>query len=214
MRARTLFVVLLAVVTTAACDEATGTLDGLTETEVQELADGMIATSFGATGEVAQADLASTDGLVLQLAGDTVTSTTEFVTTRTCVRGGQVVLEGTRERVWDRDTRTGSSDLALTKTHEDCARPLRDRDVTITVNGAPNIAVEVHHAWADGERDGLQTMSMNGTIDWATDDDRSGTCTIDVDVTFDPDARTRTVSGTVCNRTFERTTTWQGGGGG
>ena len=216
MRTRSLVLLLAAAATLSACQDVVGTRDDLSDLEIDELADVLITTSFDVTGDVAAADASVTSdaGAGLALPADPITSHTEFTHTRSCVLGGQRVLEGTRDREWDRATRTGFSDLSLTKTHQACSRPTRSRDISITLDGAPNIAVEAHHQWADGRRSGLQTLSMEGAVDWATSDDRSGTCTIDVDVTFDPETSTRTAVGTVCSRSFERTTTWSHGGHG
>ncbi len=214
MNTRRLAVLLIAAAALPACDETLGTGGGLSVEEAEALAETMIATSFDATGSVALADASVTSGdTELLLYANPITSHTEFTVTRSCVIDGQVVLEGTRDREWDRQTHSGSSDLSLTKTHEDCTRPLRRDGVTITLNGAPNVAVEAHHEWADGRRNGLQTMSLEGAVDWATSDDRSDTCVIDLHITFDPETRTRTVEGQVCNRTIEATTTWRRGDG-
>lgn len=207
MRTRNLLIAMLAIGGLTACQDVAGTAGGLTADEVSELAEGMIATSYDATGQVAEADASiAAEGLALSV--DPITSHTEFTITRSCLLGGQVVLEGTRDREWDRAIHSGSSDLSLTKTHQDCTRPLRGADVTVTLNGADHVAVEAHHEWADGRRSGLQTLSMEGAVAWETSDDRSGTCEIDLDVTFDPETHTRTVVGQVCNRTFDVTTTW------
>ena len=207
MRTRNLLIAILAVGGLTACQDAAGTGGGLTADEVQALADGMIAGSFDATAQVSDADASTTaEGLALYV--DPTTSHTEFTITRGCLLGGQVVLEGIRDREWDRATHSGSSDLSLTKTHQDCARPLRNTDVTVTLNGADHVMVEAHHQWADGRRSGLQTLSMDGAVAWETSDDRSGTCEIDLDVTFDPETHTRTVLGQVCHRTLDITTTW------
>lgn len=201
---------LLAILALGACDGATGPDDGaLSDLEVTALSDAMVDADFALTAEAALAgETGAGDGVLL----DPITATTEFTTTRTCPAGGRVVVEGTHVRVRDPETHSGSSDLSLTKTHEACARVVRT--VTITVNGDPNVAVAAHHAWADGRRDGPQTLTMEGALAWSTDDGREGRCTIDVSATFDPETRTRTVSGTFCQRTFERTTTWTGGEGG
>ena len=211
MQLRALTVLALTAVALAGCEDVLGSDGDLTADEVDVLTDDIVATAFGVTGPAATADASTVDAEPdgdAELAADPITSRTEFVTIRTCPLGGQLVVEGTREREWDRETRSGTSDLALTKTHEDCARALRRADVTITLNGAPNVAVEAHHAWENGQRVGLQTLDMEGAIDWETSDGRSGTCPIDVEAVFDPETHTRTVTGTVCDRTFERTTTW------
>lgn len=211
MNTRTLIVAALAVTGLTACQDVVGTSGDLSRDEAIQIADGMATSSFDATGTVASADASTTDGTLLIYA-DPITSSTQFTITRPCLLGGQVVREGTRDRVWDRQAHTGFSDLSLTKTHEDCTRPFRDTDVTVTLNGAPNVAVQAHHEWAAGQRSGLQTLSMEGAIDWRTSDDRSGTCTIDLDISFDPDTHTRTVVGTACRTTIDMTTTWHHGG--
>lgn len=208
MRVRNVLFTVLAVGTLTACQDVVGSSSGLTADEVTELADAMIASSFDVTGQVAEAD-ASETAETLALSVDPITSHTEFTMTRSCLLGGQVVLEGTRDREWDRATHSGFSDLALTKTHQDCSRPLRGADVSVTLNGAEYVAVDAHHEWANGRRSGLQTLSLEGAVDWVTSDERSGTCVVDLDVTFDPETHTRTVKGQVCNRTFDITTTWQ-----
>ena len=206
MRAR--LIPALVVLALAACDDAAGPDAGdLSAAEVAALSDAMVDADFALTGDVAAADAATG----LPVAAEPITATTEFTRTRTCPAGGQVVVEGSHVRVWDRDTHSGSSDLALTKTHQACARTVDA--VTITLNGDPDVAVEAHHAWADGQRDGPQTLTMLGAVAWSADDGREGRCTIDVSAVFDPDTHTRTVTGTFCDRTFQRTTTWTGMGG-
>lgn len=210
MRARLLpLLPLLSLGALPACDDAAapGT-GGLTADEVTALSDAMVDADFDLTGTVALAGLEAE--LDPQVSADPVTATTEFTVSRPCPVDGQVVVEGVHVRVWDRETHTGTSDLSLVKTHEACARTVGT--VTITVQGQPNVALEAHHAWADGRRDGLQTLTMKGGIGWSTDDGREGACAIDVSATFDPEAHTRTVTGTFCNRVFERTTTWTGMG--
>lgn len=214
--ARKLALPLIAAVALVGCDDAVGTTGGLTPEEVAALADTVVVTTFTATSEVAVADASTADLGGTGLAAAT-SSTTEFVTTRDCPLGGQLLLEGIRERTWDREARTGSMDLQVTKTHQACVRPFDEGDITITLNGADNIQVAAHHEFAAGQRSGLQSMTMIGAVDWVTSDDREGTCEIDVVASFDPETRTRTVTGTVCGQEIDHTREWQhsgmGGGG-
>lgn len=205
---------IVAALALAACDDGAGPAGtALTSEEIATLSDAMVESDFAATGEVAATDTETgTVSLDPSVAPGPVTTTTEFTVTRTCPVGGQVVMEGSHVRVWDRATHSGSSHLSLTKTHEECARSLRR--VTITVNGDPNIAVEAHHEWAHGQRFGAQTLSIQGGFTWFTDDGREGACSIDIEASFDPETRTRTVVGTFCDRTIDRTTTWEADGGG
>ncbi len=199
----TWFVALLAVgVMAGACDDATSVQDGLSADEVDALASTMADEAFAASGDVAIA--VNDAGVGIQPA---VVVTTTFTVTRTCPGGGDVTFEGERVRDWDRETRDGTMDMTMTKTHNACVRTPRQHAVTI--NGDPDIQVVVHRARETGDWSGEQTMSLDGGFTWSTDDDRSGSCVVDIDVVYDPDTRTRTVTGTFCNRTIERTTTWE-----
>ncbi|MFW6331477.1 MAG: hypothetical protein ACOC3J_07115 [Gemmatimonadota bacterium] len=197
----------LAALGLTACEDAIGPGTALTADEMTGLSDAMIAEAYAITGDYAAQAMTAADpeGAASGIVAD-VTATTDFTITRTCPAGGEIVVEGTRVRVRDPETRSGSMDLDMTKTHDACARQVRRATVTLT--GQPHIAVVAHHGWEDGVLAGLQTLSLDGGFAWTSDDDRSGECVVDLDVQFDPDARTRTVSGTFCNRTIDATTTW------
>lgn len=205
---RTRLAPFVAVLALVACDDAAGPEGArLTGEEITTLSGAMVEEDFAYTGEVTAGQPPSAG-----VAADPVTSTTEFSGTRPCPLGGQVAMEGTRVRTWDAETQTGTGDLSLVKTHEACARNVRN--VTVTLVGDPDIAVEAHHAWQVGVGwIGLQTLSIEGGFAWSTDDGREGSCLVDIDAVFDPETLTRTVSGTFCEHTFEQTTTWSGGRG-
>lgn len=188
-----------------ACDDAAGPGTGLDAEELATLSEAMVAGDFDYSASVAAAQ---PEGAAVAL--DPVTATGEFSGARPCPVGGQILFEGTRSRTWDSETLEGSADLSMTKTHEACAREVRD--VVITLNGDPNIAIEAHHAWNAEGPTGLQTLSIHGAFTWSTDDGREGACTVDIEASFDPETMTRTVVGTFCDRTWEETTTWSGGG--
>jgi len=196
------FVALLALGAMAgACDDATTVEDGLTTGEAEELASAMADEAFAVSGDVA---VASDDaGAEIR---PLVVVTTTFEVTRTCPGGGDVTLAGERVREWDRETRNGTMDMTMTKTHNACVRTPREHAVTL--DGDPNVEVAVHRAREGGDWSGEQTMSMDGAFTWSTDDGRSGTCVVDIDAVYDPETQTRTVTGTFCDRTIERTTTW------
>lgn len=204
----------LGLIALAGCQDLVGTDGRLTSDEVAQLSEAMVASTFETSSEVATSDASLTGNAAASVEAAPVTSTTEFVRTRSCELGGRVVVEGTRERVWDRAEGTGSMTLEMTRAHEECAHPLRrasgGADVTITLNG--EVEVRAYHEWVMGERHGLQTMTMLGEVSWETSDDRSGTCVIDIAASFDPETRTRTVTGTFCDREIDRTTTWHHGG--
>jgi hypothetical protein len=210
----------LALAVVAACSDSVGNAGDLTDIEVGELAEVLVTTTFDATTDVATAEsasLAEPEGLTLQAMDESSaiggSSSAEFTRTHGCALGGQVVIAGTRERVWDREAGTGSMTMELTRSHEDCARPFEsaaDSATVITLNGA--VTGTAYHEWAMGERRGVQTMTLVGELAWETDDGRAGTCVIDISANFDPETNTRTVTGTFCGREIDRTSAWQHGG--
>ncbi|MFO7895291.1 MAG: hypothetical protein R6U63_16390 [Longimicrobiales bacterium] len=115
---------------------------------------------------------------------DVITSSTEFTRTRACALGGEVVVTGTRSRTRDTETRTGTMDVSATRTFVECARPLDESDVTVPLNGA--VTLTAHREWDAGQWNGMQELTLVGSVDWATDDDRSGTCEIDILAGIDP----------------------------
>ncbi|MEJ2502323.1 MAG: hypothetical protein P8177_03255, partial [Gemmatimonadota bacterium] len=159
---------LLAAVAVGACSDVTGSSgDALTAAEVATLSETLVTTTFDATTEVATTDANAVQLDGIELSADRVTSTLEFTRTVACPLGGQVVMEGVRAREWDWSTWTGFMDFELTKTHEACVRPAREaEDVSLTLDGAPNVVGVIHHEWSGGRRMNIQTMSLQGAVDW------------------------------------------------
>jgi hypothetical protein len=189
----------------AACADSTGVKGGLTADESNDLAGIMADDAFGASSTLALASLGTATG---EITPATVITTT-FHDTVSCRLGGEVAIDGTRVRDWDRTTQTGTMDMDLTRTQLSCVREVRTRQ--ITVDGNPNIHVVVHHNRVDGAWSGLQTMTMQGGFTWTAADGASGDCTVDLSASYDPDTHTRSITGTFCNRTIDRTTTWSDG---
>ncbi len=189
----------------AACADSTGVKSGLTADESTDLAGVMADDAFTESGIMALASLNTTTGEITPAA----VITTTFHDTVSCALGGDVAIDGTRVRDWDRTTQTGTMDMTLTRTQQSCVRAVRDR--RITVDGNPNTQVVVHHNRVDGAWSGLQTMTMQGGFTWTAADGASGDCTVDLSASYDPDTHTRSLTGTFCNRTIERTTTWNNG---
>jgi hypothetical protein len=133
----------------------------------------------------------------------------EFTIRRACPLGGSVLIEGTRSGTGDPETRSRTVDTQATHTQEDCSfRVSRERVVTTT--GAPNVVVTSHRAVVNGQLSGLQTMSMHGAFTWTSGEDE-GLCEISIEWSFDPETRTRTVTGTSCGRPFMHMGHWQDG---
>jgi hypothetical protein len=64
---------------------------------------------------------------------------------------------------------------------------------TFTINGAPNLAID-GDITVSGTFQITGTYEMDGAFQYTADDDRAGTCDVDVQI----DLGTRTTSGTVC----------------
>lgn len=189
----------------AACSDSTGVSSGLTADESGDLAAAIADDAFTVSSAMAVADM-SNAGDVVSLA----TITTTFDDTLTCPGGGQVAYSGTRVRDWDRTTQTGTMDMTMTRTQLACVRTIRSRQLTL--DGNPNLEVTVHHNRVSGAWSGDQTMTVQGGFTWSAANGGSGDCSVDLSASYDPDTQTRTVTGTFCNRTINRTSTWSNSG--
>lgn len=124
----------------------------------------------------------------------------EFTHTRACPKGGTSTLAGRVTGQADRETRTRTSEMKATKTDQNCAFDSGRSGVTVTVNGDPNIMVQHTTRIVNGMPDGLQTSAQKGAFVWRRSDGASGSCTVDVQSVFNPETKTHTVSGTMCDR--------------
>jgi hypothetical protein len=131
----------------------------------------------------------------------------QFTIVRSCPLGGSVTVEGAARREFVRDTRTVTSHVRATNTADACTYAVRN-DATIAITGNPNIVVEANRKRVMGVPSGLQTLTHKGSFTWTRSTGETGTCTVDMTATVDPENRTRTVRGTFCNRTIDRTVTW------
>lgn len=200
MRTHTLIAALALAVFAGGCEQAFGPGAELGPTELRELSDALIQDGLAETADTSTAGTLA-DGVAL----DRITSSTDFSRSHECPSGGDVVMAGTRSRTRDTESRAGTLDVSATRTFVDCARPLAD-SITVTLNG--NVTLTAHREWQSGAWHGTQEITLAGSVDWATDDDRSGICQIDVQAGFDPDAQTRTVTGTVCGEDVSELQGW------
>jgi hypothetical protein len=134
-----------------------------------------------------------------------------FERTRDCAGGGEVRVDGQIARVWDSETRELQVELQSRKVHDECAVVTPRR--VVVLNGSPDLELQGERLRVEGQLSGLQTATLEGAVDWRVrDGEASGTCRVDLEITFDPEAVTRTVTGTVCNTTVERSRTWSTSG--
>ena len=126
-----------------------------------------------------------------------------FDRSRNCPAGGTVTLSGTVTRT--RDDEGTTFDVSATGAWNDCARRGR-RGITRTLNGT--FTLTAHREIVNGQHNGQQTTTKAGSFTWTSSDGRSGQCDFDITSTRYPDERRRTVQGTVCGHTIDRTVDW------
>jgi hypothetical protein len=190
----------------AACQDSAGPdANALTREEVSGLAESVVGSTFDLTTDGRDIDTTPPDHGLLPA----ITTTVNLTIPVPCGRGGQAVFDGSRVRVWDFEVGSRTDDFTATNHYEGCARSYdrsEEGPVEITLDG--DVEIGAHHAWLRWEWEGLQTLDIEGSLDWATDDGRDGNCPIDIEARFDPETRTRTVEGTFCDTDVSSTTTW------
>lgn len=134
------------------------------------------------------------------------TATLEFTSTRSCMVGGTFSVSGEVERVSHGD---GVVEFFLEgeKTRDACAH--QRRDVVITVWGTSSF--EAYRKSVNRQPTGPQTYHEAGHFRWERSDGPEGECDFDLTSVRNPDSHTRSLSGTICGRTIERTLTWRNG---
>ena len=74
-----------------------------------------------------------------------------------------------------------SVSLSMTMIHSDCVVTPEDTGLALTLNGAPNLAISLALSIM-GDLGFALSGEVDGTVRWATDDGRSGSCRIDLDI--------------------------------
>jgi hypothetical protein len=164
----------------------------------------LVASELDAIGNLVDGDLASVISIFFafdeDVAAAAVPVNETLARTRPCPAGGTVTLTGTITGTRDREARSLSTTTSATKTAAACAITNPKNNVTITVNGNPNIAFGSTRNIVNGQLSGIQTTFEKGGFTWSTSDGRSGSCAIDVKTSFDPATRSLTITGTTCQR--------------
>lgn len=142
-----------------------------------------------------------------------VTTSLTYTRIRTCPVSGQTTLAGTMDRQRDTSTGTLTVSLEATRTPDGCTYEIPSG--TISVTGNPGISVVADRKRVNGVPTGPQTTTHQGAFTWVKSAGASGSCQVDITSVLDPDAGTRTVTGTFCGRQIDRAVSWQlatGGG--
>jgi hypothetical protein len=195
-------VTLLAFVT--ACSDFLGSGGKLDTQEAIDVADFMAATAIdGLDGiGVVGAPAASPE------ASPAITFTRTFTVNRTCPAGGSVTISGRVEGEIDRGTGSGTLTENRTISMDDCARG--SRRGTITLNTPDNAPITISgQVTIENGRHVAGSFTKQGTFVWSRSNGDSGSCTIDLTVTWSRQGNTftHTVKGTICGREIDRTTT-------
>lgn len=188
----------------AACSDLSGPNHQLTDDEAAFLAqefagvalDGVSSSMAGSPGYAGAPSAAPAAG--------PITWERSFTETRPCPAGGTVTTSGTTSGTIDSETHSGTANVTHTLVMVDCAR-IR-HEVTITVNTDPaitmtgTVTIEAGHR-AEG------SFTKTGTFLWVTSDGRSGSCEVNLSITWGADG-SHTVTGTMCGKEINR----EGGG--
>jgi len=132
--------------------------------------------------------------------------TVEHTSTHPCPVDGRVAITLNATLTYDETAKSLDYQAEGSLTHEACG--FRHKDVTITVDGDPNVAFETRAAFANGTATAPITESIDGAFLWSTTDGRSGRCVIDLEKVTDLVQKRHVLRGEACGHTIERTITW------
>ena len=125
--------------------------------------------------------------------------------TAPCLMGGTVTVSNLQaEFMGDPDSDEDVSvSLSMTMIHSDCVVTPEDTGLALTLNGAPNLAISLALSIM-GDLGFALSGEVDGTVRWATDDGRSGSCRIDLDIEAEigPSGFTSTLTGQACGAQF------------
>lgn len=134
------------------------------------------------------------------------TITVEHTSSHPCPVDGRVAIALNATLTYDEESQSLGYDAEGSLTHETCG--FTHEDVTITVDGDPNVTFATHAAFSGGAAAEPITESVEGALLWSTSDGRSGRCVIDLEKVTDLVAKRHTLQGEACGHTIERTITW------
>ena len=166
----------------------------------------LVAALFGDLAELGEDIAASRQpnvplpaGMSLSLAG--VPFSDDVSLTRGCEGGGEVELTGTSEGEYDPDTGEGQADFNITQSIDDCV--IEAETVTFTVNTDPDI--QLIGTLEITENSFSLSFELGGGVSFTTDDEREGSCAIDLSLSFTAEGSqggsvTIDANGSACNR--------------
>ena len=128
-----------------------------------------------------------------------------FRRTQPCPLGGQMTIEGSIVRQFDRATREMEIESSGSRTRTDCAFP--QGELVVTANSLD--AFEEFRRRLQGQPDGPQTSHYYGSIDIERSDGEEHFCEYDYTIIRDPETQSRTIDGTICGGRARKGVPWQ-----
>ena len=125
--------------------------------------------------------------------------------TMPCPAGGSMTVEGTLEGTFDRDTRTLEINGTGTRASDGCT--FARNEMTITIEGSSSW--EWTRRLVNGMTDGLQTRRYYGSWTATNDEGLTRSCTFDYTVAYDPETRTTSVDGELCDSPLQPRESWK-----
>lgn len=119
--------------------------------------------------------------------------------TAPCPMGGTVAVNGQANFMEDPESERFAASFSMTLAHSGCVARHEATGIVFTLDGAPDLVMGVELSITGAlmlEFGG----SVDGTLRWATDDDRSGSCRIDLDIgtTMGDSGLEATLNGEAC----------------
>jgi hypothetical protein len=201
---------LVAAVGVAACgdDDPVSTGDALSETEVAALSSIVLESAFSATAQGLGGAPAASDGP--QPAPFSFTQDIEA--TVPCARGGTVQLNGSATASGDDETEEFMVAYNITQAFSNCAALSEETEQQFTISGSLNLTATADFSSLNPQ-DGISfstNTELNGSVNWSTDDGRSGTCgiTLTSEATSTGESISATTTGSVCGTSVSETFTY------
>lgn len=201
---------LVAAVGIAACgdDDPVATGDALSETEVAALSSIVLESAFSATAQ----GLGGAPAAVGGPQPAPFSFSTDIETTVPCALGGTVQLNGSATASGDDATEEFMVAYNVTQAFSECVSISEETEQEFTISGSLGLTATADFSSLSGEN-GISfdtNTQLNGSINWSTDDGRSGTCpvTLTSEATSTGDSITATTTGSVCGTSVSETFTY------
>lgn len=198
-RSKVCILAVTALLAAAACDDATGPGDALTQAEANALAEIILGQTLAAGEEGGFATQTVANPL---LAAAPVSIDRETTVSLSCPLGGSFSAARTVSGTVDSETGAMDLSIALVQTHDGCGVRSAESGTEFTLDGAPNIT-STQDFTTDGTGAFTLDGAMSGAVDWASGD-RAGRCEISLEYAGSGDGQggfSMSLSGTMCGVT-------------